>query len=245
MGKLAILSEQLWVRPNPIRVAWAATAWPRIKLAIVAGATVITAWAVAVAGWFGGQSLLSQGVLVVAIALLAGGLVGALWHLVESRFVSKTVKHRRLAALYYQTAVPALCQVREFWEFMQAVDEEKFGPLLSACNGIVLEPVSHHRGILENALQNLASPPSAIIDQLRLVFQYHWRTLLWIHANMGFVGVTTDTERYKAMMAAHLEFADKMRFLAIQPGFKNLGKVRRTLNRERELIVTPWTVRYP
>ncbi len=244
MGKLTLLREHMWWFPRPHKTVLAATAYPRVKPLVVGGGAVITGWAVSVAGWLGAQSIGSKIALAIACGLLGAGVVGFIWHWIEGRFVSDAAKHRRLAELYHNTAVPALCHVKEYWEYMQNVDPNKFGPLLAECNGIVLLPVIEWQGKLEAALNNQASPPSAIIGHFRWVFQYHWRALLWIHANMGFVGLRPDEERYKAMMAAHRTFADRMRLLSIQPGFRKLGKIRRTLNRERELIVTPWTVRY-
>ena len=244
MGKLVVLRERAWWVPRPARMVIAATSFPKIKPLVVAGSGVITGWSITLASWFGGLPLAPKIGIGVGAGLVAAGVVGAVWHWVEARFVSDAAKRARLDALYYGTAVPALDQVASYWEFMQASDAEKFGPLLETLNGIVLSPVAEHRQGLEESLSNAASPPSAIIEKFRIVFQYHWRALLWIHATMGFVGVVPEEERYKAMIAAHAVFSGKMRRLAIQPGYRNLGKVRRTLNRERELIVTPWIVTY-
>ena len=46
----------------------------------------------------------------VGAGLVAAGVVGAVWHWVEARFVSDAAKRARLDALYYGTAVPALDQ---------------------------------------------------------------------------------------------------------------------------------------
>jgi len=121
---------------------------------------------------------------------------------------------------------------------------KSFANNFQALDGVVVCPITDHRTALEAALLNPASSLDGIVEVHQAVFQYHWRALLWIHATMGFVGLVPNNEQYKAMMKAHDEYSKAARLLALQPGFRKLGKVLRTLNREREMVVTPWTVRY-
>lgn len=247
-----LLREELrWLIPEPFRMVYGLTGWPRLKAGAVMVTGAITAWGVTFVSWFARLSVVQQVVGVVLFGLLGAIMLGMGWHWLEGRFLKDDAKRRRLAYLYHQWACCSLDHVLRMWNTIReptrdglTENAKRFAEVFRSLDGIVTYPIIEHRARLEAELDNPASSLDEIMRSHQVIFQYHWRALLWIHATMGFVGLTPDGEQYRAMMKAHDEYSRAARLFALQPGFRRLGKVLRTLNREREMVVTPWTVRY-